>query len=59
MVQQCLVNIKAPFNQFIYDEITHDCLPIAMHKHGCCVLQKCIDSSNPDQKVHSSLLTLE
>lgn len=54
-----MVNIKAPFNQFIYDEITHDCLPIAMHKHGCCVLQKCIDSSNPDQKVHSSLLTLE
>jgi len=51
VVQQCLQNIKAPHNQFIYDEVAENCLAIATHKHGCCVLQKCIDFSNESQKV--------
>lgn len=46
----CLQKIKNPDNQFIYDEVIDSCLSIAKHKHGCCVMQKCIDFSNPPQR---------
>ena len=26
------------------------CVQIACHKHGCCVMQKCIDAANQEQK---------
>jgi len=26
------------------------CVQIACHKHGCCIMQKCIDASTPAQK---------
>ena len=59
VVQQCLINIKAPSNQFIYEEIMLNCLAIATHKHGCCVLQKCIDYSDETQKVVLQQLILK
>lgn len=27
------------------------CVEIACHKHGCCVMQKCIDGATPSQKL--------
>jgi pumilio RNA-binding family len=32
------------------------CVEIACHKHGCCVMQKCIDGADTEQKM---LLTYE
>lgn len=55
VLQLCLTIIKNPYNDFIYNEITESCLKIATHKHGCCVLQKCIDYSNSSQRVHLKL----
>lgn len=35
-------------SQFIYDAAAGNCLDIATHRHGCCVLQRCIDyATNP------------
>ena len=46
-----LVDMKNKYvNKVIFDEIKENILPIAMHKHGCCVLQKCIEKINNDDK---------
>jgi hypothetical protein len=36
--------------QFIYDAITHNCVEVATHKHGCCVIQRCLDYANKKQR---------
>ena len=51
VLQQCLMTIKNPDNEFIYEEVVDNCLEIATHKHGCCFIQKCIDYANECQKV--------
>ncbi len=40
-------------NQFIYDSVTtgNNCVAVATHRHGCCVLQRCIDHASKKQKV--------
>lgn len=35
--------------QFIYDAMEAQCALIARHKHGCCVMQKCIDNASAKQ----------
>jgi len=39
-----------PSNQFIFDEITKNIVSVATHKHGCCVVQWCIDYATPAQR---------
>lgn len=51
VLQLCLTSIKSPHNDFIYSEVAHSCLKVATHKHGCCVLQKCIDYATKKQRV--------
>ena len=36
-------------NQFIFDIIQANLLYIACHRHGCCVLQRCLDYGNKQQ----------
>lgn len=43
-------NPEAPNNQFIFDEITKNIVSVATHKHGCCVVQWCIDYATPAQR---------
>eukprot|EP00826_Nyctotherus_ovalis_P048458 TRINITY_DN5713_c0_g1_i1.p1 TRINITY_DN5713_c0_g1~~TRINITY_DN5713_c0_g1_i1.p1 ORF type:complete len:351 (+),score=55.40 TRINITY_DN5713_c0_g1_i1:909-1961(+) len=51
VLQLCLTSIKSPHNDFIYAEIAASCFKVATHKHGCCVLQKCIDYATKKQRV--------
>lgn len=32
--------------QFIFDAATKFCVEIACHRHGCCVLNRCVANSN-------------
>ena len=36
--------------QFIYDSAAENCLDVATHRHGCCVLQRCLDFANATQR---------
>ncbi|ODV68986.1 ARM repeat-containing protein, partial [Hyphopichia burtonii NRRL Y-1933] len=46
-VIQKILNKYNPENcQFIYDSIINDLYIVATHKHGCCVLQKCLNHVN-------------
>jgi len=50
VVQRCLHNFPSMDNQFIYDAAEADLVGIATHKHGCCVLQRCIDYATDKQR---------
>ena len=49
VIQKCLQEFEAVYCQFIFDAICDDCYAIATHRHGCCVLQRCLDQGNKDQ----------
>ncbi|URE28159.1 Pumilio domain-containing protein C6G9.14 [Musa troglodytarum] len=42
VLQRCLESFKVEDNKFIFDAAAKHCVDIATHRHGCCVLQKCI-----------------
>jgi len=50
VVQRCLQRLGPSDSQFIYDASAAHCVEIATHRHGCCVLQRCIDYATPGQK---------
>jgi len=43
-------NKDGPDNSFIFREITRNIVSVATHKHGCCVVQWCIDYANKQQR---------
>jgi pumilio RNA-binding family len=51
VIQKILSCWTPEHNQFIYDAMINQCVEIACHKHGCCVMQKCIDGANQKQKI--------
>jgi len=52
VVQRCLQRLSSEQSQFIYDAVSLHFQQVARHRHGCCVLQRCIDhASEAQQKV--------
>jgi hypothetical protein len=45
-----LNEIKYPQNEQLYNEVYNNFIPLCKNKHGCCVIQKCIELGNIDQK---------
>lgn len=50
VIQRCLTTLKYPYNDFIYKTVTKDPCSIATHRHGCCVIQRCLDQATKQQK---------
>jgi hypothetical protein len=50
VIQRCLQRLGPGLSQFVYDAACANTMDIATHRHGCCVLQRCIDYSTPAQK---------
>jgi len=42
--------ILAKISQFIFDAVGINCVVVGTHRHGCCVLQRCIDHASGNQK---------
>ena len=51
IIQKFVFTIGNPKNQFLYDIIINKLIEIGTHKHGCCVLQKCIEGGSQKQRV--------
>jgi len=45
-------SISYPNNSYIYEIILNSIYEVATDKHGCCVLQKCIEFANDNQMVN-------
>jgi hypothetical protein len=51
VIQKCLNRLLSIDNQFIYDAVAEHCVEVSTHRHGCCVLQRCIDHASDKQRV--------
>ncbi|KAG6918676.1 hypothetical protein DXG01_012494 [Tephrocybe rancida] len=51
VIQKCLNKLAPEDNQFIYNAVAANCVEVATHRHGCCVLQRCIDHASDHQRV--------
>ncbi|KAF8821241.1 Pumilio-family Rna binding repeat-containing protein [Cardiosporidium cionae] len=51
VIQKCLERLCARDCDFIYYAMVANCFEVASHRHGCCVLQRCIDSANHSQRL--------
>ncbi|XP_066357066.1 putative pumilio homolog 7, chloroplastic [Miscanthus floridulus] len=45
VIQKCLTNFGAEDNKFIFEGAAANCFNMAVHRHGCCVLQRCISNA--------------
>jgi len=50
VIQKCLNKLSPMDAQFIFDAVGKHCVDVGTHRHGCCVLQRCIDHASGDQK---------
>jgi hypothetical protein len=50
VIQKCLNRLSAEDAQFIYDAVGTHCVIVGTHRHGCCVLQRCIDHASGEQR---------
>lgn len=53
VIQKLITHVEAKNVEFVYQEILKDFKAIGVHKHGCCVLQRCIDRASPPLQVCS------
>jgi hypothetical protein len=45
-IQRCLHRLEPADNQFV----ANNCFELATHRHGCCVMQRCMDYASPSQR---------
>lgn len=50
VIQKCLNKLSSADAQFIFDAVGVHCVDVGTHRHGCCVLQRCIDHASGEQK---------
>jgi hypothetical protein len=50
VIQRCLNSLGYPHNDFIYEIVCTNVYELSTHRHGCCVLQRCIDAATPLQR---------
>lgn len=50
VIQKCLNHLSPQDAQFIFDAVGTHCVIVGTHRHGCCVLQRCVDHASGLQK---------
>ncbi|KAK4195324.1 armadillo-type protein [Triangularia verruculosa] len=50
VIQKCLNKLSSKDSAFIFKAVGEHCVDVGTHRHGCCVLQRCIDHADGHQK---------
>ncbi|KAI9784088.1 MAG: hypothetical protein M1816_001060 [Peltula sp. TS41687] len=50
VIQKCLNRLTPHDAQFIFDAVGANCVIVGTHRHGCCVIQRCVDHASGVQK---------
>lgn len=58
VIQKYIISINFPFNQELFKMLIQNSFEYSTQKHGCCVIQKCIDYGTQAQQVFDSLRKL-
>jgi hypothetical protein len=51
VIQRSLQKFTPQDKQFVYDAAVPRCMDVATHRHGCCVIQRCIDHASEEQRM--------
>lgn len=52
-------DVTAQYTQFIFDACMRNCVEIGKHKHGCCVMQRCLEKGTKKQKLELAEYIIE
>ncbi|XP_031473060.1 uncharacterized protein LOC116245690 [Nymphaea colorata] len=50
VAQRCLQYFDNKYNEFLFDAAVANCVEISTHRHGCCVMQKCLTFSDGEPR---------
>ena len=50
VVQRCLASLPPQRASFIYAAVRTETVRVSTHRHGCCVLQRCLDHAPEEQR---------
>jgi len=45
VIQRILLKLPYKYSHFVFDAVANSVGDVARHRHGCCVIQRCLDSS--------------
>lgn len=51
-IQRILLKLPYQYTQFIFDAVAVSVEDVARHRHGCCVIQRCLDSRHSAARTH-------
>lgn len=52
VIQRILLRLGPMHSQFIFDAVAVSVGDVARHRHGCCVIQRCLDSPQSQARSH-------
>merc|ERR1711965_1210433 len=50
VIQRCLATLSPSRSAFMYDAVHSEVVRVSTHRHGCCVLQRCLDHAPEPQR---------
>eukprot|EP00756_Hemistasia_phaeocysticola_P051136 Hpha_TRINITY_DN26319_c0_g1::TRINITY_DN26319_c0_g1_i1::g.9319::m.9319 len=59
IVQQCLQSLPPDLCQPLHDMVLPRVIEFGTHRHGCCVLQRCIEYGSQDQQMQLVVAVIE
>lgn len=51
-IQRILLKLPMHYTSFIFDAVAASVEDVARHRHGCCVIQRCLDSRHSTARSH-------
>jgi hypothetical protein len=51
-IQRILLKLPYQYTSFIFDAVAASVEDVARHRHGCCVIQRCLDSRHSSARSH-------
>jgi Pumilio-family RNA binding repeat len=52
VIQRIILKLHPPLSRFVFDAVAASVGDVARHRHGCCVIQRCLDSPASDARSH-------
>jgi Pumilio-family RNA binding repeat len=52
VIQRILLRLGTKHSQFVFDAVAVSVGDVARHRHGCCVIQRCLDSPQSESRAY-------
>lgn len=52
VIQRIILKLGPKYSEFVFDAVAASVGDVARHRHGCCVIQRCLDSPPSEARSH-------